>query len=192
MKYIKMLGLLAVAAAALMAFAGSASATEITSSTGKTPTIKATSTNTALDGAFTTVTCGHSEVGGTVEAHGAPNDAKTPATGKITTLDFTLCNYPVTVVNNGTLSVTGTTPTGNGTLTSNGAKVAIHTSVGTCVFTTSNTHIGTVTGSNNTGGHAVLDITGKIPRTEGNFLCGSSGQWTGSYTITHPASFEVH
>ena len=186
MKYVKMLGLLAVAAAALMAFAGTASAT-ISSSTGETPTIEATGVNTALDGAFTTVTCSHSAVKGTVNAHTA-----TTASGPISTLDFTGCNYPVTVTTPGSLEVTTVAPTGNGTLTSSNASVSIHTSVGTCVFTTNKTHIGTVTGSITTGGNAVLDITGKIPRTGGNFLCGSSGQWTGSYTITHPSTFNVH
>jgi hypothetical protein len=190
MKYIKTLGLLAVAAAALMAFAGTASATYLTSTGGATPSITATAGPTSLDGAFSTVTCQSSEVASAVGAHGAG----VPASGKVTTLDFRECNFPVTVdpAKMGTLSVHGTTTTGNGTLTSSGAEVAIHTSVGTCVFTTSNTDIGTVTGSNITGGHAVLDITGKIPRTGGNFLCGSSGTWTGSYTITGPNALEVH
>jgi hypothetical protein len=188
MKYIKMLGLLAVSAAALMAFAGSASATTLTSSGGATPNIVATAGATSLDGAFTTVTCLNSEVAGSVTGHGAG----VPASGPISTLDFRECNFPVTVNKAGTLAVHGTTTTGNGTLTSSGAEVAIHTSVGTCVFTTSNTDVGTVTGSNVTGGHAVLDITGKIPRTAGNFLCGSSGTWTGSYTISTPSSLEVH
>ena len=188
MKYVKMLGLLAVAAAALMAFAGTASATSLTSSSGTTPAISASAGATSLDGAFTTVTCQKSEVSGSVTGHGAG----VPVSGPISTLHFKECNYPVTVEANGTLSVVAATPTGNGTLSSSGAKVSIHTSVGTCVFTTNNTDIGTVTGSNNTGGNAVLDITGKIPRTAGNFLCGSSGTWTGSYTINSPASLEVH
>jgi hypothetical protein len=172
MKYVKMLGLLAVAAAALMAFAGTASATEITSSAGSTPNIVATAGPTSLDGAFTTVTCTSSEVEGNVESHGSG----TAASGEVDTLHFNGCNYPTTVVKNGSLSITGTSPTGDGTLLSSGAEVVIHTSVGTCNFTTSFTGIGTVTGSNNSG----------------SFLCGSSGTWTGSYTINSPASFEVH
>ena len=51
MKYVKMLGLLAVAAAALMAFAGTASATTITSNAAApsdTPTIKASAGVTKL------------------------------------------------------------------------------------------------------------------------------------------------
>jgi hypothetical protein len=188
MKYVKMLGLLAVAAAALMAFAGTASATQITSTAGETPTIMATSTNTALHGPFSTVTCSHSEVVGKVEKHGAT----VTASGKLTKLTFTGCNYTVTVKTLGSLEVHGTSTTGNGALTSTGTVVAIHTSVGECVFTTSATPIGEVTGSNHTKGNAVLDIKGDIPRTGGSFFCGSSGEWTGNYTVGTPSTLEVH
>jgi hypothetical protein len=188
MKYVKMLGLLAVAAAALMAFAGTASATTLTSPAGETPTIMATSINTALHGPFTTVACSHSEVEGKVESHGAGVTAK----GKISKLTFTGCNYPVTVKTLGSLEIHGLATTGNGALTSTGTVVAIHTSVGECVFSTSATPIGEVTGSNHTKGNAVLDIKGDIPRTGGSFFCGSSGEWTGNYTVSSPATLEIH
>jgi ribosomal protein S27E len=73
MKYIKIPGLLAVAAAALLVFAGTASATAHTSPAGTTYTaiIKATSSNTVLHGAFTSVSCATSSFEGKVEAHGA-------------------------------------------------------------------------------------------------------------------------
>jgi hypothetical protein len=195
MKYAKILGLMAVAVTALMAFAASASATTLTSPTGTTytGTITATSTNSSLDGAFTTVKCTGSHVEGTVESHGSGVTVK----GNIKTLSFTGCNFPVTVKTAGSLelhAVQGspheTCSTGvdtcTGTLTSSGAKVEIATSVGTCVFTTNNTSVGSITSTAQTGGNGVLDISGTIPRTEGNFLCGSSGTWTGSYTINTP------
>lgn len=189
MKYTKILGLLTAAAAALMAFAGVASATTITSSSGPTPTIEATSTHTELHGAFTSVTCAHSEVKGTVEKHGVG----VTASGKISTLHFSNCSDPVTVLKAGILEVHGTSTTGNGTLTSSGAEIAIETSVGECVFTTSGTHIGTVTGSNHTGGNAIFHIeSANIPRTGGSFFCGSSGVWTGTYTVGTPSTLEVH
>ena len=188
MKHIKTLGLLAVAAAALMASAGTASATALTSTEGSTPTIKITSSGTSFDGPFVTVFCGHSYAEASITGHGAG----VPASGNISKLEFTSCNFPVTVSKAGSLSFTGTSTTGNGTLSWSGATFSIHTSVGTCGYTTNNTHIGTVTGSNNTGGHAVLDLTGKIPRTKGNFLCGSSATWTGSYTFFGPSKLEVH
>ena len=197
MKYAKMLGLLAVAVTALMAFAGVASATILTSPAGTTytSTIKATSTESSLDGAFVTVTCKHSAVEGKVESHGAG----VTAGGKISSLTFTECNFPTTVKKAGSLEIHTTKVTdangevtepvnGNGTLTSTGAEIEIATSVGTCIFTTSATDVGTVTG----GTTAKLDIaSAKIPRTGGNFLCGSSGTWTGSYTINTPDTLLV-
>lgn len=215
MKYAKMLGLLAVAMAALAAFAASASATQLTSPTGTTYTGTITAVNegnVSLDGAFVTVVCEVSHVEGKVEEHGSTKTVK----GNISKLTFTNkeatpCNYKVTVVEAGSLEIhavsektnaegkkeiVGCTTAGQvectGTLTSSGAKVSIATSVGTCVFTTNATDIGTVTPTNDTGTSATLDIggpegkTGRIPRTEGNFLCGSQGQWTGSYSVTTP------
>jgi hypothetical protein len=194
MKYIKMLGLLAVAAAALMAFAGTASATEITSSTGSTPTINATNVGQLeLHGPVGSVICQKSTVAGTVTSHGANK----PATGPISTLSFTECNEHVTVVKNGTLSITGANPTGNGTLTSSGAEVtvvqttifgAVH-----CIYATGNTHIGTVTGASSGTGHAVLNISASIPRVVTSGLCGSEpAEWTGTYKVNHPTGFQVH
>jgi hypothetical protein len=207
MRYIKTLGLLAVAAAALMAFAGTASATSLTSPAGTTytSTISATSTNSTLHGSFITVTCKHSAVTGKVESHGAA----VTAGGKISSLTFSECNYPVTVSKPGSLEIhteyelvktheNGTktyaqkaTSNGNGTLTSTGAEIKIHTSVGECIFTTSATDIGLLTGS--TTKNAVLDIdSSAIPRTGGSFFCGSSGEWTGNYTVTTPSTLYVH
>ena len=185
MKYAKMLGLLAVAVTALMAFAGVASATTLTSPAGTTytSTIKATSTESSLDGAFVTVTCAHSAVEGKVESHGAASTAG----GKISSLTFSSCNYPTTVKKAGSLEIHGLGG-GNGTLTSTGAEIEIATSVGTCIFTTSATDVGTLTG----GTTAKLDIaSAKIPRTGGNFLCGSTGTWTGSYTVNTPDTLLV-
>jgi hypothetical protein len=200
MKYAKILGLLAVAATALMAFAATASATTYTSPTGTsyTSTVKAVAGATSLDGAFVTVTCNKSTVEGKIESHGSGVTAK----GSISTLDFTECNFPVKVLKNGSLEthavlidaekkhVTCTTgiDTCIGTTTSTGAEVSIETSLGTCVFSTSSTSIGTLTTTAQTGGKAKLDIAGTIPRTGGSFLCGSTGTWTGSYTVETPST----
>ena len=175
MKYVKMLGLLAVAAAALMAFAGPASATILTSPAGTTYTgaIEATSTNGELHGSFVTVKCTHSVAKGSVASHGGAE-----VHGNVSSLTFTGCNYATTVGKAGSLTISGTNA-----VKSTGAEVSIHTSVGTCVFTTNGTPVGTLT----EGTPAVLDInSSKIPRTGGNFLCGSSGEWTGSYDLTTP------
>jgi hypothetical protein len=179
MKYVKMLGLLAVAATALMAFASAAVAgSTLTSPEGETYTgnIVATSTNSELSGSFITVKCSHSEAKGKVEQHGSEN-----AGGKVTSLTFSECNYKTTVKNEGTLEISST-----GTVTSKGAGVEIETSVGTCVFTT-NATTGTTVGSLTEGKGASMDInSASIPRTSGSFLCGGSGTWNGSYDLTTP------
>lgn len=171
MKFAK-LGLLAAAVAALMAFVGSSSATTLTAPEGTTYTggLTVTSTNLKLDGAFVTVECSHSQAKANVEGHGAGNDV----TGKLSSLTFTGCNYTTTVKNAGSLAVNSS----NG-VSSTGASVEVTTSVGTCVFTTNNTSVGSLT----EGSSSTLDInSAKIPRTGGNFLCGSSGTLTGSYS----------
>jgi hypothetical protein len=182
MRYVKTLGLLAVAAAALMAFAGTASATALTSPAGTTYTgaVRATSSSTSLHGPFITVSCTHSTAEGKVEAHGA----SVTAAGKVSGLTFTGCNYPVTVKKAGALEVHSGSPS---RVTSSGAEVAIHTSVGECVFSTVNTaiDIGQFTGGT-PARHDIDSVT--IPRTGGSFFCGTAGEWTGSYTITTPGT----
>ncbi|HXR61801.1 MAG TPA: hypothetical protein VN732_10785, partial [Solirubrobacterales bacterium] len=171
MKHVKLLGLMLLAMASLMAFAASASATTYTSPTGTTytGTMKAESTNSSLDGAFTTVSCKKSVVEGKIEQHGTGVTAK----GNFSTLDFTECNFPVTVLKAGSTEthpirpdvvphktcLSGLPPLGDGdtcqaTVTSTGAEVTIATSVGSCIFTTSATSVGTETTTAKTGGTA--------------------------------------
>jgi hypothetical protein len=185
MKHIKILGLLAVAATALMAFAGVASASTVTSPAGTayTGTIAATAGTTELVGSFTTVKCTASSVEGNVKTHGAGVTAE----GPINKLTFSGCNFEVTVKKTGTL-IAHATSGGNATLTSKNAEVIVHTSVGECVFTTNETHIGTLTG----GTPAKLSIaSAAIPRTGGSFLCGSSAKWSGTYTVNTPKTLFV-
>ncbi|HEY8501410.1 MAG TPA: hypothetical protein VIL21_01885 [Solirubrobacterales bacterium] len=192
MKYVKMLGLLAVAAAAMMAFAGTASATVLKSEGSTyTGTIHGESEGkTTLHGPAD-ISCEKSTVAGPVETHGAGVTVE----GNISTLDFSECNAHVTVVSAGRLSVHAITPTGNGTLTSNGAKITVQiTNFISCEYETQNTHIGTVTGSSNLGGKtATMHIDSSlIPRVRHSIFCGSTGEWTGSYTVTSPMTLDVH
>jgi len=190
MKHLKMLGLAAVAMAILMAFAATASATNLTSPNGTTYTgsFQAESGSLVWEGAYTTITCANSTLAGTVESHGAA----TTVGVKLSSLTFTSCNFPFTVSNPGSLEIhtEGSTANGNGTITWSGMQLTMHTSVGSCVFTTSNTHIGTLTGSD--VGKAQWHINAaKIPRTGGNFLCGSSSTLTGNYTVNTPSTLTV-
>jgi hypothetical protein len=190
MKYVKILGLLAVAAAALMAFAASASATTVTTETvggaiDTTPTIHAVSEGHAvLENSFANIECA-STVEGTVSSHGSG----VTTVGGISTLTFTGCTngWTVTVNAPGSLEIHWTSGS-NGTLTSSGATVTavLHTFFGdvTCRYSTNNTHIGTVTGGSPS---ATLHIEGSIPFHSGGGLCGEgASRWTGSYTTTRP------
>ncbi|HEY6729776.1 MAG TPA: hypothetical protein VI039_02000 [Solirubrobacterales bacterium] len=196
MKYAKMLGLLAVAAAALMAFAGTASATQVTSPSGTLYTGALTATNVGgltLHG-VADVTCNNSTVSGSIESHGASVTAK----GKIGTgnLTFTNCNQHVKVLAEGSLEAHASGGAGGGTLTSSGAEVTVEftTIFGNvhCVFGTSNTLVGNVTAATENGTHATLDIdSSPIPVKSGSFLCGSSAEWTGNYKVTSPTGLRL-
>jgi hypothetical protein len=186
MNFLKMLGLLV--AAAFLSIAGTASANPLTSPEGTayTSTIKSESTNSQIDGSFVRFECSTTAMEGKVETH-----SSTSAEAKLSSLGFSGCNYQMTVAKPGTLKIHGG-ETSPGTVTWSGAEFSLHSSVGQCIFTTNGTDIGTITDSSETKGNAVIDInSAKIPRTGGNFLCGSSGTWTGSFTIGTPSTLYV-
>jgi hypothetical protein len=172
-------GLLTVVA--LASLTGTASATVVTSNgSAYTSTFTAESSNLNFHSAFYTVDCNRSHLEGKFESHGS----STTAEGKISKWTFEACNYSITVRKPGTL-IAHAGSGGNGTLTSTGTELVMHTSVGECILTTSATSIGTFTG----GGGAVLDIdSSTISRTGGSFFCGSSVEWTGNYTFSAPTS----
>jgi len=198
MKYLKMLGLAAVAACALMAFvgAGSASATTLTCS-GLTTCPTGTVLHAVSEGHATLhpiigdIQC-NSTVQGKITSTGS---STTTTVGGIETLTFTGCTNGATVhtlkAGNLELHVTGTDV---GTVTSTGAEVTVEAFGFHCIFSTNATDIGTFTGSNKTGKAATLDIVATIPRTGGRSgaFCGSTAQWTGSYEITKPNPLNIH
>lgn len=191
MRYIKMLGLVAVAAAAMLAFAAAASATTIMSSgspyTGKIAA-EILGGGVQLHG-VETFTCQTSVGEGTVEEHGSSITAK----GKVSGWDLTDCNSNVdlAVFKTGELEVHATSK-GNATVTSSGVEIQVtNTSMGlTCIFTTTNTHIGTLKGNESNNARLELE-SAEVPRTGGSIFCGSSGEITGEYEITTPSSLYV-
>src|SRR6187431_1096408 len=102
MKYLKHLGLLAVVAAALMAFAGTASAT-LKDGNGNTITSLHAQQSSAISITGTlTITCFKSTIGGSIST----NDAN-HAEGSVNTLTFTECQgNTVSVVSKGSLTIT--------------------------------------------------------------------------------------
>jgi hypothetical protein len=199
MKLFKMLGLLAVAAAAMMAFAGIASATIVTAPSGTlyTKNIHASSENghTSLHGSNgVTVECPTSTVQGTIEKHGSTVTAE----GPITSLTFGGAGGATTACTAGEIvhvlslgRLTAHKIAGGATLTADEVVVNITTSIFgfpvNCEYKTGkDLDIGEVTNAPSATGHATFHIKAVIPRTGGSGLCGESGTWTGQYKIDTP------
>ena len=180
MERVKLLGLFAIPVV-LMAFAGIASATTVTSFEGSTPIIKAESDgHLTFDGPFP-LTCSNSTFEAKVAAHGAAVTVE----AKISKLTFTNCGANhMTVLTGGTLIAHSLATTGNATLTSTGTQLTItNTSTGiSCLYTTNATHIGTFTSATQT---MHID-SAQIPRTGHSFFCGGSAEMTGAYKFTGP------
>lgn len=214
MKYVKMLGLAAVAAAALMAFVGvsTASATVLcTTAEGSGATTGTTCAagwaekegqeihaisegTTTLTTSFKNIECKKSTVAGKLANEGSATET---VKGNIETLTFEECNCEVNVLQKGELEIHWIEGTHNGTLTGN--KSVITTQCSTifgavhCIYTTSNTHLGTLTGSATTGKTATLDVEGKnIPLFEPtSSLCPEKSAWDAKYEITTPDTLNV-
>ena len=203
MRYLKMFGLAALAAA-LMASAvvGTASATTIETEAG-VPLGSGTSITAVAEGRtelhppIGSIWCPESHVGGkTTNAGGGGINV----IGNIESLSFTGCNATVTPIKDGngrygSLAVSWTSGS-NGTLYGTGQEVTVVYLGFHCIFRTTNTKLGTVTGSATTGGDATLDIEAMIPRTSGSSgaFCGAVGtaaQWTGSYKVLLPTPLNI-
>ena len=190
MKYLKMFGLAALAAALMAFFAvGTASATILEDDSQKLSTnslITAESEGTTeLHPPFGSINCKKSHVGGKTTNEGG---AGVNVSGDITALSWGECNATVTVLQKGTLSIAHTSGS-NGTLSGTGQQVTVVYLGFHCIFSTNNTKLGTVTG----GTTATLDIEATIPRTGGNSgaFCGTTAQWTGSYSVSTPDTLKV-
>jgi len=198
MKYLKMIGLAAVAAAALTALlgAGSASATVLCTETpaaGKDcAPAKVEPVGTILDasvetsallktGETTIATCTSGTVKGSITNAGSTT---TTVQGTITDLTWGGCTTTVDTLAKGTLELHHEAGTDHGTVTSSGAQVTIQFLGVSCIFKTNNTQIGTLTGS---ATMATFDIAATIPQSGGGFLCPANGNWSGAYTVTEPA-----
>jgi hypothetical protein len=184
MKYVKILGLLAVAAAAFMGIAGTAAASPTLTSpanTAYTGTLHASSEGHAvLHNPIAKIEC-NSTVSGSVTSNG------TPASGPIATLTFSPCTdeWHVTTATEkgGTLSVNSA-----GEVVSNGATVESTRFGVTCRYATSNTKVGTLTG----GTPATMHINASIPFHSGSVFCGSGATaWTGAYKVDTPGTLLV-
>ena len=188
MKHLKMLGLFAMAAAALMAFAGSASAATFTAPSGTeyTGTVHTTlesGTSAFLNAGLFTDTCTISTVHGHITTN---ND--THATGPITAVTFEKCTVTTdTLSSKGTLTINKATTAVTGT----GVEVTTGAFGFTCIYGMgAGTTLGT---AKNTASGVTLAISAKLPLQPGSSGgCANPASWTGSYIITTPTGSVVH
>ena len=138
---------------------------------------------------FKTIECSASSIAGSVTSQGAGK----AISGNITTLTFTSCNCEVIVLKDGTYSVTNILGSKNGTVTSDEAEVTVFcekTVVGAvhCIYKTSNTHLGVLTG----GKTAILHAEeADIPRLPTSAVCTEKAKWDATYKVTKPDSLFV-
>jgi len=205
MKCTKMLGSLAVAATALMAFAATASATTGTDSAGGSPveagdTFHATNVGEAVFDGTISIKCKRSTVIGTV---GNAGSATVTLSVSISTLTFEECGAnTVTVIAKGSLEVhtDGPSADGYGVPTSSGAEVTIltHNILGTvhCIYVTENSYFGTIDGSNHTGGNATDTVDGaRLFFKTTDIGCNPKGETeprlTAEYTVSTPSYLAI-
>jgi hypothetical protein len=191
MPFTRAVAILVAIGAFSAALGGTASATDLTSpeDTVYTSTIAATSEgHVVFDNPIAKVEC-ESSVEGKVESHGEGVTAK----GNVSSLTFTGCtnSWHVTVVAAGSLEV-HPSEYGDGTVTSSGVTIEATRLGVTCRYATSNTSLGTLTGSYSTEGKATLDVDAAVPFHSGSIFCGAGAtSWTGSYTINTPEFLTV-
>jgi hypothetical protein len=202
MKLSKILGVVAVAALALMAFASTASATTLAIGGVKKNeaiTIHATlksGTSALLEdtAGFFANTCTESTVHGvtsvfTGTVSGPITDEVKEGKTVVTGLTFGSCKEnPVVVDKPGSLTVENIAGTTNGTVRSIGAEVTSPSPFGqlNCKTAASpGTDIGILTGVAKTTEHATMDINASLN-------CGAiTAKWTATYTVTTPTGLGV-
>lgn len=189
MKYVKTFGLLAVAAATLMAFAGTAAATLTDGSGTAVTSFHAQQTSAISMTGSLTITCQKSTMGGDITT----NDVN-EAEGPITSLTFEECGNTFTVVKKGNLKLTAE---GSNTATVRWSDaemtVLLHSFlVGTvhCTYATpgTGTDIGTFTGSGHSGTTAKIDlsVSMQVDASTSDATCGEHSTWEGGYEFASP------
>jgi hypothetical protein len=203
-KYVTLLGLAAVTAMAVMAFAGagSASATVLCKTT-VTPCPEGwdygagTKVDASLEPGSTAVletsgggledTCSESTVKGEQE-----NTGSTTETVKVTVTELTFgkCTKPTKVIEgHGTLEFHWIEGTHDATVTAIGFEVTVEAISGvSCVYTAG---AATDLGVGTSGSMGTIDVSAVVKKKSGAFLCPASSVWTASYTITEPEPIYV-
>ena len=208
MKYLKMLGLAAVAAAALMAFVGvgSASAKEgVLCSTTSNPCNSKWPAGTVFDYSLKSgtsaelINLANGEIldtctgtGTTVKGELTANpDATGTATGKNTEVKWEKCTFTTTTLAPGALKVERITGTSNGTVLSDAeARITFnHFLFGHCIYRwTSGAHLGTLTEGKGTSSEFRVESAPAEKLEGSNFACPGKAVLTANYVLTTPSS----
>jgi hypothetical protein len=186
MKHVKILGLLVMAAAALMAFASSASANVLTSSagvnlaTGSTVESSLEKGSTALLKAGIEDTCTTSTTKGTISVN-----SSTEAEGPLSSLTFGSCTKDTNVIKAGSLTINSA-----GEVFTKESRVEVKdTFLGvTCFYGAEigSVKIGTFDGG--TPAKLTVNTTTLQKETGSGAFCASAGTWTANYVVTNPGT----
>jgi hypothetical protein len=217
MKYLKMLGLAAVAAMALTAFFGasSASATVLCTTTPAAGTacgtgwhvdevdasavgeITLANTNKSIEATCTVATSKSvvkivNDEGGVVTRF--TGSATTTPIGEVTPANLTWgavgagCSNTTDTVKGGELEIHWTPGTSDGTVTASGFQVTVVLAGVSCTLGLEGTKsIGELTG----GKPAIMHVGVGVVKKAGSFLCPSTGTWEGTYEITNHTAVYV-
>jgi hypothetical protein len=199
MKYLKMLGLAAVAAAALTAFIGgsTASATVLCKTTttpcaspyakGTTfvPTLTGSNVMESLGGEIL-ATCTGTSIKVKIENAGSSTST---VSGPVTEMMASNCTNPTTTIKLGSLEIHHIAGTDNGTVTGLFSEVTLAAIFGTsCTYGAgTSTDVGVLTG----GASPVLKVNAIVKKTAGSFLCPAETRWTGEYKVTEPTPLYI-
>jgi len=195
MKFFKTVGLAALVVGVMMLGGpGGATATILTSPSGTEYKSSialelVANTKAAFKSSFIgEIICRTSLITGEVKSQGPSVTARVD----LSTLDFFECSGPFSTLKAGSFEIHTelASANGNGTLTSNGTEVTVEVAGLHCIFTTSSTDIGKVTG----GTPATLTaLEAAIPRTGGRSgaFCGSSTTFSATYRIVTPEALLV-
>lgn len=202
MKTIRILGLAAVAATAIMAFAGTASASASLTARGcegankrencrpvsAGTTFSASSTNVTLSNGLITNTC-------TMVVEGEITDPEStggadPLAGNITGASFTSCTLASVTPHRLPWGLeTSETEFPNGKVRGAHVTLAVGGSIGNCRFEEDATH--TITMKWNNGDPSSVTLGGTMVRAGTNALCGTEGSISGTVTLTSVSDPEM-
>jgi hypothetical protein len=199
MKYLKMLGLAAVAAAALMALAGTGTASAtVACKLTETPcaasneweigtsglaTLKAgTSAVMRTTGGEAVITCNKGHVSGKLENKGGPTQTMHQP-GSAANVAYEECTQTMDTIKGGEAELHHIAGTDNATVTLKGFETTVLTIGVTCTYTYgTGIDVGVITG----GTKPSMDVSAVLPKSAGSFLCPTTvtGQFEG--TLTEP------